>query len=75
MDVLWNVIAGCATVTPECAAGTAPNGMDTWFMVLVLFLFLFSLLAAAAGAAFILRSRSSRCHEAVSSTPEPPAHA
>jgi hypothetical protein len=51
MGILGDVIAGCAPGEPDCAAGSIPPGMDTWFVVLVLLI----LLAVAVGTGLLLR--------------------
>jgi flagellar biogenesis protein FliO len=71
MNLLADIVAGCDPTQPECAAGTVPNDIDTWFIVLVLFL----ALALVAGAALLLRHWLSRRSQVASSTPEPTARA
>ena len=50
------VVAGCAPGDQDCAAGSVPPGIDTWFVALVVCL----LVAAVVGASLLLRHLSSR---------------
>jgi len=53
MHFLGDVVAGCSPVDPECAAGTVPNGLDAWFLLVALLL----LATAVVGAALLVRRR------------------
>ncbi len=75
MDLLGVVIAGCAPGEPDCAVGTVPPGMDTWFIVLVLLVAVLLLLAVVAGAALLVRRGLSRRTEVSSANDETAAHA
>lgn len=71
MDFLGVVVAGCAPGEPDCAAGTVPNGIDTWFIALVLLL----PVAVVGGAAMFVPHRMARRSEAAPVTPESTARA
>ena len=62
MDLVGIVVAGCAPGDQDCAAGSVPPGIDTWFVVLVVCL----LIAAVVGASLLLRHVSSRGADAAS---------
>lgn len=66
MDFVGAVVAGCASGESDCAAGTVPNGVDTWFIVLVLPL----LIALVGGAVLLLRRGMIRRSEAASGAHE-----
>lgn len=71
MDYLGVVLAGCAPGAPDCAAGTVPNGVDTWFIILVLLL----LVAVVGGSALFVRHRIAHRPETASAAPESTARA
>jgi hypothetical protein len=60
MGLFGVVVAGCAPGAPDCAAGTVPSGLDTWFVLLVLLL----VAAVVGGAALLVRRRMSDRREA-----------
>ena len=63
MNLIGDVIAGCAPGTSECADQTAYPGIDIWFVVLVLVVLL---VAVVAGAILLAGHRSGRRSEFVS---------
>jgi len=69
MNLVAGIVAGCDPTQRDCAAGTVPNGIAAWFVVLLLFL----ALAVVVGAALLVRRWLSRRAEVASRTPEPAA--
>jgi hypothetical protein len=62
MDLVGIVVAGCAPGDQDCAAGSVPPGIDTWFVVLVVVV----LVTALVGASLLLRHLWSRGADAAS---------